>query len=165
MESKQQLGNNLFNPYLSQNQQKLLDRALNSQNQQSYPQPGYTGIKRSESNPPKPTDTMNGNALYTSPPQNGDLDGYDYTPDLDYLDGDNGFDFDNADLGGDLIGALPGENGVEQHEKRKSPDEAGTPEEEGDAKRQETLDGDKGQAKRPGRKPLTSEPTTVSLYL
>ena len=52
------------------------------------------------------------------------------------------------------------ENG-EGHEKRKNPDDHNV-EEGGDAKRQETKDGEKG-AKKPGRKPLTSEPTTVSV--
>lgn len=87
-----------------------------------------------------------------------DLNG-DFTPELDYLDGDTSFDFDNADLGGEMIGALPGSGGEpEQHDKRKSPDENESPE-EGDAKRQETQEGEKG-AKKPGRKPLTNEPTT-----
>ena len=88
----------------------------------------------------------------------------DFTPDLDYFEGDASFDFDNADLGGEMIGALPGvdANGnPEQHDKRKSPDENGSPE-EGDAKRQELQEGEKG-SKKPGRKPLTNEPTTVSL--
>ncbi|KAF2172906.1 hypothetical protein M409DRAFT_49418 [Zasmidium cellare ATCC 36951] len=109
----------------------------------------------------------NENALFMSP-QNAELDNLnvDYTPDLDYLDGDS-FDFENADLGGEMIGALPGSGGDSRedltmngdgHEKRKSPDENGDSE-TGDAKRQETQEGEKG-AKKPGRKPLTSEPTT-----
>ena len=64
-----------------------------------------------------------------------------------------------------MIGSLPGSggnaNGDLSNEKRKSPDENDASE-EGDAKRQETQDGEKG-AKKPGRKPLTSEPTTVCL--
>jgi len=93
-------------------------------------------------------------------PQNPELDNFngDYTPDLDYLDGDS-FDFDNADLGGEMIGALPGS----AHEKRKSPTEKDSSE-ESDPKRQETQEGEKG-AKKPGRKPLTSEPTTVSVIM
>jgi AP-1-like factor len=46
------------------------------------------------------------------------------------------------------------------HETRKSRDEYGETE-EGDFKRQETQEGEKSGAKKPGRKPLTSEPTTV----
>ena len=107
---------------------------------------------------------INGNALFMSP-QDAELDNFngDFTPDLDYLDGDTSFDFENADLGGELIGALPTgqtKGGTEGHEKRKSRDENGSSE-EGDAKRQETQEGEKG-AKKPGRKPLTNEPTTVS---
>ncbi|KAK5136781.1 hypothetical protein LTR08_002077 [Meristemomyces frigidus] len=101
---------------------------------------------------------MSGNALYMSP-QNAELENFtgDYTPDLDYLDAD-GYEFEDADFGGDMIGAVPGEHEsgtAEGHEKRKNPDELESGE-EGDSKRQE---GEKG-AKRPGRKPLTSEPTT-----
>lgn len=82
-----------------------------------------------------------------------------FTPDL--LDLDDSFDFDNADLGGQMIGGLPygandDEGSPEQHEKRKAEDDDEA--EEGDAKRQETTE--KG-AKKPGRKPLTNEPTTV----
>jgi AP-1-like factor len=113
--------------------------------------------------------------MFTSPadPQ---LDNFniDYTPDLDYLDGADGFEFEDADLGGEMIGALPGSGPTDTHggsqgsngdghEKRKSPDENdGAP--EGDAKRQETEEGERA-AKKPGRKPLTTEPTTVSLAL
>lgn len=152
------------NPYLSRNQQDLLYAALNSQAGSShYP------IKRSASDPETPTmSAVNGNALFMSP-QNAELDNFDvdldYTPDMDYLDGDSGFDFENADLGGEMIGALRGRSDgtVDGHEKRKSPDEAGESE-EGDAKRQETQEGEKSGAKKPGRKPLTSEPTTVGVY-
>lgn len=149
------------NPYLSRNQQDLLYAALNSQTgNPQYP------IKRSASDPENPTmSAINGNALFMSP-QNADMDNFDvdidYTPDMDFLDGDSGFDFENADLGGEMIGALPGRSDgtTDGHEKRKSPDEAGDSE-EGDAKRQETQEGEKSGAKKPGRKPLTSEPTTV----
>ena len=90
----------------------------------------------------------------------------DFTPDLDYLDGEGSFDFDNADLGGEMIGGLPAldaDGNPEQHEKRKNTDEDGSAE-EGDAKRQEVGEGEKG-SKKPGRKPLTNEPTTVSIVL
>ncbi|KAK3679585.1 DNA-binding transcription factor yap1 [Vermiconidia calcicola] len=146
--------------FLSENQQDLLVAALNSQagggqitGQASNSGPG----KSSSSNPTQQQpimDTLNNDNLFMSPQEAGlDSFGADYTPELDYLDGDS-FDFENADLGGEMIGALPGE----QHEKRKNSDvdDAG---EEGNAKRQETQDGEKG-AKKPGRKPLTSEPTT-----
>lgn len=169
--------NQTVNPYLSPNQQDLLLAALESQ---TATRPT---TKRSNSDPASDMSATNGNALFMSP-QNAELDNLniDYTPDLDYLDGDS-FDFENADLGGEMIGALPGDsredlttNG-DGHEKRKNPDESDDIE-TGDAKRythrvclcsdnvltqyrQETQEGEKG-AKKPGRKPLTNEPTTVS---
>lgn len=164
MAAQSSASNTHANPYLSRNQQDLLYAALNSQAGNShYP------IKRSSSDPENPTmSALNGNALFMSP-QNAELDNFDadldYNPDMDFLD-DSGFDFENADLGGEMIGALPGRSaGTENttgdgHEKRKSPDDAGEGE-EGDAKRQETQEGEKGGAKKPGRKPLTNEPTTV----
>ncbi|CAK1354275.1 unnamed protein product [Cercospora beticola] len=146
-------------PYLTPQQQDLLVAALSSQAQphtSTLERPG--AVKRSDSDFTTHPNTMptnaNGDALFVSP-QTAELDnfGLDYTPGLDYLD-DDGFDFENADVGGELIGPLPGSEG---HEKRKSrEDSVGT---EHDAKRQETNDGEKAQ-KKPGRKPLTSEPTT-----
>lgn len=127
--------------------------ALNSQNKVTAPSqlPNMNGAS--------------GNALFMSP-QDAELENFegDYTPDLDFLDGEANFDFDNADLGGDMIGSLPGsgEYGTEQHEKRKNPD--GDDFDDGDVKRQETQKGERG-AKKPGRKPLTSEPTTVCVAL
>jgi len=146
------------NPYLSPNQQDLLLAALNSQAKNSRPSTtGDTGITTITTSDVK-QDPSTMTALFQSP-ANMDLNG-DFTPELDYLDGDNSFDFDNADLGGEMIGALPGSGAEpEQHDKRKSPDENDSPE-EGDAKRHETQDGERG-TKKPGRKPLTNEPTTV----
>lgn len=126
--------NQTVNFYLSRNQQDLLLAALESQ---SAIKPS---TKRSNSDNMSVT---NENALFMSP-QNAELDNLnvDYTPDLDYLDGDS-FDFENADLGGEMIGALPGSGGDSRedltlngdgHEKRKSPDENGDSE-TGDAKR------------------------------
>ena len=150
-------------PYLDHNQQDLLLAALNSQasgRQDTQTGSNIEGQKNEFES--RTTPTMNGaseNDLFMSPAQ-AHLDGIgnDFTPDLDYLDND--FDFENADLGGEMIGALPGgtDSNGELHDKRKNPDEFDD-EEEGDAKRQE---GEKG-SKKPGRKPLTSEPTTVSL--
>lgn len=136
-------------PYLDPNQQDLLLAALNAQAQDK------SGQAKQNAN-------MSGNALFMSP-QDAQLDNLDYTPDLDYLDGDNSFDFDNADLGGEMIGALPARTSLDEgHEKRKSRDE-GDAADEGDAKRQETQDGER-TGKKPGRKPLTNEPTTVRLF-
>lgn len=145
---------------LDQNQQHLLVAALKSQSQNTYPAAKATDIHPSttDSQQQSKMSVMSGNTLFMSP-QQAELEGSgDYTPDLDFYDGDGSFDFEDADLGGSMIGALPE---AEQHDKRKNPDEADD-NEEGDAKRQETSqDGGKG-AKKPGRKPLTSEPTTVS---
>lgn len=149
------------NPYLSPNQQDLLLAALSSQakkSRSSAPSAGNTGLTNPTTSDIK-QEPSNMSVMFQSP-ANMDLNG-DFTPELDYLDGDTSFDFDNADLGGEMIGALPGSGTEpEQHDKRKSPDENESPE-EGDAKRQETQEGEKG-AKKPGRKPLTNEPTTVS---
>lgn len=145
--------------YLNTTQQDLLLAALNSQAGQRNDTSNSAIRQRTHSNPAGTMNGVSGDGLFMSP-QQAELDNFnaDYTPDLDYLDGDN-FDFENADLGGEMIGALPGGN-AEQHEKRKITDE-NDDEEEGDAKRQETQEGEKS-AKKPGRKPLTSEPTTVS---
>lgn len=152
------------NPYLSTSQQELLAAALSSQanaGQSAYSQvqdsSDSKNLTSGTTNQPATMNGANGNGLFMSPQQDF---GDDFTPDLDYLDND-GFDFEDADLGGEMIGALPGSGGDDQmngaayHEKRKNSDDS----EEGDAKRQE---GEKG-AKKPGRKPLTSEPTTVSI--
>ena len=169
MASQQAKSSQQFNPYLSPNQQDLLLAALNSQaakKTRAKAALGDTGlpITTSELSQLPSSTTMSGSAVFQSP---ANMDGFnpDFTPDLDYLDGDGSFDFDNADLGGEMIGGLPGldaDGNPEQHDKRKQSDEDGSPE-EGDAKRQELGEGEKG-SKKPGRKPLTNEPTTVSMH-
>lgn len=86
----------------------------------------------------------------------------DFTPEMYDFEGEDNFDFDNADLGGTMIGSLTddGYDDLDHHEKRKADSDTS---EAGDAKRQETQEGEKG-AKKPGRKPLTNEPTTVSVF-
>jgi AP-1-like factor len=169
MASQQVKSSQQLNPYLSPNQQDLLVAALNSQaakKTRAKAALGNTGLEitTSDASQPHSTTTMSGSAVFQSP---ANMDGFnpDFTPDLDYLDGDGSFDFDNADLGGEMIGGLPGldaDGHPEQHDKRKNSDEDGSPE-EGDAKRQEVGEGEKG-SKKPGRKPLTNEPTTVSMH-
>jgi len=84
--------------------------------------------------------------------------GVEESPFIDYLDGDTTLNFDGDDNGARMIGSLPGDSPEgDSSEKRKSPDEDDDEEEEGGGKRRE---GDDKQAKKPGRKPLTSEPTT-----
>jgi len=164
----------LADPYLSPSQQDLLLRALESQSEGHFLSPASHRYNHDHSpshatEVPSKMSIVKDDGLFMSP-QNAELDSsyLDYTPDLDYLEGGESFDFENADLGGDMIGALPGAasgskediitiNG-DGHEKRKNPDE-GDDAEGGDAKRQETQEGEKG-AKKPGRKPLTNEPTT-----
>ncbi|KAI9682398.1 MAG: DNA-binding transcription factor yap1 [Caeruleum heppii] len=80
----------------------------------------------------------------------------DFDPELDF---DANFDFDDSALEGQMIGGLPegvldGEVEHETHDKRKSPGDEHD-EEEGGGKRREG-----GGGRKPGRKPLTSEPTT-----
>lgn len=102
-------------------------------------------------------------STFFSPQQSTPADafgmGVDESPYIDYLDGEAALDFD-ASNGARMIGSLPGDSPEgESSEKRKSPDEDGEDDdEEGGGKRRE---GDDKQAKKPGRKPLTSEPTTV----
>ena len=104
MGSQQLQGNQSSDPYLSPNQQDLLLAALNSQanaRQNSSPQLGNSG-GRSLSNPTERQSTMNGTSgsgVFMSPSQ-AELDDFgDYSPDLDYLEGD-AWDFDSQDLGG-----------------------------------------------------------------
>jgi hypothetical protein len=85
--------------------------------------------------------------------------GTDEGPYLDFdldAEGEVGFNFDDE---GQMIGDIPGDNsGNDEHQKRKSiPDDE--EDDEGGGKRRE---GDDKSGKKPGRKPLTSEPTTVS---
>ena len=89
-----------------------------------------------------------------------------HNPDFDdspYLDNELDETRFNWDLNADLIGDLPGASeadlaaGEEEHgDKRKSPEDGD--DEDGGGKRHENED---KTAKKPGRKPLTSEPTTV----
>ncbi|KAK5110020.1 hypothetical protein LTR62_006387 [Meristemomyces frigidus] len=147
-------------PHLSDNQQNLLLAALNAQardrqsRQSASARAADSGVNQHTTYAQPTQPDMSASTLFMSP-ADAELDNFneDYTPDLDYLDGDESFDFDNADLGGEMIGALPGSG--ELHDKRKNPDEQDGSD-EADPKRQE---GEKG-AKKPGRKPLTNEPTT-----
>lgn len=110
------------------------------------------------------TDSAN---MYTSPiqqaPSSGQLDSFNESPFLDYENLDDGtFDWDNG--GEQLFGDLPGDEFNEEgehHDKRKaSTDEE--EEEEGSSKRREGDDkSTKKTGQKPGRKPLTAEPTTV----
>jgi len=98
-------------------------------------------------------------------PGSGNLDFSDESPYLDF-DPDGEFDDSfNPDETGRMIGDLPGSDGGvdapsgELHDKRKSI-EGKEDDDEGGGKRRE---GEDKTAKKPGRKPLTSEPTSVSV--
>ena len=112
MASQQVNSSQQLNPYLSPNQQDLLVAALNSQaakKTRAKAALGNTGLEitTSDASQPHSSTTMSGSAVFQSP---ANMDGFnpDFTPDLDYLDGDGSFDFDNADLGGEMIGGIPG---------------------------------------------------------
>lgn len=98
---------------------------------------------------------MNASPIQAAP-GSGQFEGLDQSPFLDYDIDDGNFDWEAN--GDQLFGDLPGGEEDEHHEKRKASldDED---EEEGSSKRRE---GDEKSAKKPGRKPLTAEPTTVS---
>ncbi|USP81906.1 hypothetical protein yc1106_09180 [Curvularia clavata] len=153
--------------YLDATQQDLLLAALASNNQN--PNDLFsTGLDNGNHNKQSlnnaqfqyPIDALDPN-YFTSPQQSSIGTGFsnvgiEESPFIDYVDGDTGFDFDNVD--GDMIGALPGDTpSADSSEKRKSPGDEEAEDDEGGGKRRE---GEDKQAKKPGRKPLTSEPTT-----
>ncbi|KAF4767701.1 hypothetical protein HAV15_009968 [Penicillium sp. str.  len=139
--------------YLSPNQQDLLLAALSSNNPSQKPQSGSPPLKSSQS-----PDENSSNGL--SAPPSGGFDnshannfgfGDDESPFLDFTP-DVDFDFPGS---ADLIGDLPGSADYDIGGKRKSLDGKSDIEgEETGKKRRES------EAKKPGRKPLTSEPTT-----
>jgi AP-1-like factor len=146
--------------YLSPGQQDLLLAALSSNNpgQKQQSQPNHTPqVKPLHSPDHAPSNGMSG------PPSGGfdnsQLNAYgfgeeespflDFNPEVD-------FEFPNSE---DLIGDLPGSSAeYDIGEKRKSMDgKSDVDGEENGKKRRES------EAKKPGRKPLTSEPTTVGI--
>ena len=158
--------------YLTSNQQELLRAALVS-NQTTSMQTAKGQSNGKSSLPSKNHNPFENPALYdtmfASPQQLtrsgvlGTLD-YDNTPFLDSLDGDNSFDLETADVDGQaMFGALTGDSdesaeATEKHSKRKNSADGDDEQEDPDHKRRE---GDDKVAKKPGRKPITTEPTTV----
>ncbi|CAG8897140.1 unnamed protein product [Penicillium egyptiacum] len=139
--------------YLSPNQQDLLLAALSSNNPSQKAQSGSPQMKSSES---PDGDSSNG---LSAPPSGGFDNAYtnnfgfgdDESPFLDFPP-EVDFDFPGS---ADLIGDLPGSADYDIGGKRKSLDGKSDIEgEETGKKRRES------EAKKPGRKPLTSEPTT-----
>ena len=173
--------NDFQNPgqfYLDPNQQDLLLAALASNNQNAndifaagLDKPTLNGLPNGLPEAQHynfPVDQID-QGFFASPQQStpasafGNIGGgIEESPFDNYLDGETNFDFDNADNGDLMIGALPGDGSnkeIESNEKRKTPGDDAD-EQEGGGKRRE---GEDKQAKKPGRKPLTSEPTTVRL--
>ena len=155
---------------LTPSQEGLLRTALSS----NYPKSSSpkssvppSADASSSSDPRRNTNAAmaNGANTNTSPvqqtPGSGNLSNFDESPSfLDYDLEDGNFDWDNT--GDQLFGDLPGtdfNDDHEQHDKRKASTDEG--EEEGSSKRREA---DEKGAKKPGRKPLTGEPTTVCLF-
>lgn len=148
---------------LTPQQEGLLFAALNSNTKSS---------NTNTHNPSTASTTMAPGPLIESPidtpvqaPGSGTL-GFEESPFIDYdydFDPEGSFDYDfSNESQGQMIGKLPGTSsdgdGAETHDKRSHPDDEGE-EEEGGGKRRE---GDEKTSKKPGRKPLTSEPTSVS---
>lgn len=142
---------------LSARQEELLFAALNSNKSSNQ--------DNSPSQPINDRFAMAPGSLTESPIQAGTSNGFEESPFIDYdyeFDADGSFDYDFANDSNDLmIGKLPGtssDGDADTHEKRSHPDDE-EDEEEGGGKRRESEG--KG-SKKPGRKPLTSEPTSVS---
>ena len=168
----------LFNPdlYLSPDQQELLVAALESN--RPVPRGGsntheasngfnqLNGVsskatrQQSQQDPPPALITQHENASSQAPASESpplDSFGFDDSSALDLgLDFglDDGAEYDGVQEDDDTITGQPDNAGEKDiHDKRKHADDA-----EGDSKRRE---GDDKTSKKPGRKPLTSEPTTV----
>lgn len=140
---------------LTPQQQSLLFAALNSNKAQSNGNSG-TGL------------TLSPDSFEHNPLPNGG-NGFQESPFLDnynYEDvGDSSFDFSLIDDQPKMIGELPGSANSdsadgEGNEKRSHPDD--DDDESVDPKRRESTD---KAPKKPGRKPLTSEPTSVCTSL
>ncbi|OAX78505.1 hypothetical protein ACJ72_07186 [Emergomyces africanus] len=161
------------NLYLSPDQQDLLLAALSSGDKSAkmatthprHNSRSESNLLDSRPNSSSPQSNSYDNILvsnqdlFESPPEES-LDsaqmGFEGSP---FLDFDLDVDFDASgvdDLIGDLPGTSPNGDDIENREKRKSID-GNDEDEENDKKRRET---DEKTAKKPGRKPLTSEPTT-----
>ncbi|TVY31862.1 AP-1-like transcription factor napA [Lachnellula subtilissima] len=145
---------------LSARQEQLLFAALNSNTKNSKP----------TESPRTKTDnqfSMAPDSFTESPlqaPGSATVNGFEDSPFVDYdyeFDGDGSFDYDfSNDSQGQMIGNLPGSSSdgdADTHDKRSHPDDDGGEDEEGGGKRRES---DEKSSKKPGRKPLTSEPTS-----
>lgn len=163
--------NGQFMSFLDSNQQDLLAAALNSNNPNSHQSSGNMGQQfgadqsQFSFDDMDPSLFMNTNNL-AMPNFDANFGSIEDSPFLDYADNDNNFDFDYNGADGQMIGNLPDEEQDDDddddhndlHDKRKSPEDD-KEDNENAGKRRE---GEPKEAKKPGRKPLTSEPTNVS---
>jgi AP-1-like factor len=143
---------------LSPHEEELLFAALNSN--------PATALNVS----PKDRSSMAPTAFTESPVDGSGslpLNGFEESPFIDYdyeFDPEAGFDYDFAnDSQAQMIGKLPGtssDGDAEGTDKRSHPDD----EEEGAEGGGKRREGDEKISKKPGRKPLTSEPTSVSSH-
>ena len=156
---------------LTENEQALLRAALSSNTSPKQadlsPKRPSTGAPNSQEpsaseHRQSPTTMGSYSMDMYSPAQGtyGQLDGFDgdTSPLLDFDLEDGNFDWDNSGMIGDLPALPNGDNG-DHHDKRKKSIDDDDGDEAG-GKRREA--GEKTSARKPGRKPLTGEPTTVS---
>ncbi len=171
----------IYNPdlHLSPDQQDLLLAALSS-NTPNSTKGSSMSLGRAQTPKSNSAHVYNGpqsqskeyptdvtvNDQYVSPHQqtlgynelsSGGLDDNSFL-DFDLEDGSFDWDNDGDQLMGVIPGTSPNNDEGELHDKRKNPDDE-KDEESGGGKRRE---GDDKSSKKPGRKPLTSEPTTAS---
>ncbi|KAF1808016.1 PAP1-domain-containing protein [Eremomyces bilateralis CBS 781.70] len=163
--------------YLSPNQQDAFLASLASnqksaglglQNQNQRLDPMQFNFDGGFDQPLFPTDALDQTTSFGGDQVN-DFDAFEDSPYLDVIDGTEGsYDFDIPEGGPAMFGALPGDDspttGLSNSEspqpeghysdKRKNSEDAEEPDE---AKRRES---DDKVSKKPGRKPLTTEPTT-----
>lgn len=149
------------NFFLTPQQQNLLFTALNANQEQSANSSVKNGL------------SLSSESFKTSPMTNVDGARYQESPYLDTYDydfGDSSFDFSfasdatpvqgNGEDSGDMHGSSNSDSAAnEQSEKRSHPDDEDDETSPGnESKRRESTD---KMPKKPGRKPLTSEPTSV----
>jgi len=150
----------LQNLYLSPEQEKQLLQALappqKNGNANTLSPPTSNPLPMSPSSFSGSPQQKNPNSFQESP----------YLDNYDYSFGDSTYDFDTPDVTGQMIGDLPDastsdspENEGSEKEKRAHPDDEDDEENKNGAKRRESTE---KVPKKPGRKPLTSEPTSVS---
>lgn len=147
--------NSLYQPglYLSPDQEDALLTALSSNNPTD--QSAREDQKKFGPDSKIPRESLDHSPQMQAPGSGHFGFGTDQSPFLDYFDPDVDFDPDDEDL---LIGELPGMSSRgdgESRDKRKSMDGNGE-DDEGGRKRRESEG-----AKKPGRKPLMAEPTSV----